>query len=148
MSLSTDIRAHLVDTAAVAAIVGARVFEGRLPQWTDALEKAYGPRYPALRFELLGGDGGVLHLGGATGVARQQIQVDSYAERRDYADQLDEAVRLALHGFRGALGGGDTFCNVCRAQGPLYLWEDAVDASDVGTHRISRDFFLWHTEPV
>lgn len=86
MTPEEAIREHLVDAAAVAALVGTRVYQLVLPQ---------GATLPALRVQLIGTTD-FMHLRGGSGVlGRSRIQVDAYAAEASGVDPYAQAQALA-----------------------------------------------------
>lgn len=88
----------LKDTAGVTAIAGTRGYPLQIPQ--DAALPAYayqrisGPREATQE--------------GASGFALARIQIGCQAETYAEAKALKEAIRLAVDGYQGTMGGGVT----------------------------------------
>lgn len=78
------------DIAAVAALVGTRVYQLRLPQ---------GATLPAVRVQQIG-DVGSMHQRGETNLYRTRVQVDAYAGEASGTDPYAAATTLAdaIHG--------------------------------------------------
>jgi hypothetical protein len=78
------------DISAVAALIGSRVYQLRLPQ---------GTALPAVRVQQIG-DVGDLHQRGETNLFRTRVQVDVYAVEASGTDPYDAATTLAdaIHG--------------------------------------------------
>lgn len=93
--LEQGLRAHLLADESVAAIVGPRVYALQLPQ---------RPTYPAITFRRVGVQR-FPTLDGGPELAGVRVQVDCMATGYEAAKNLAAAVRGALHGHRGDLGG-------------------------------------------
>ena len=94
MIIEEAMRRHLLANAAVAAIVVDRVYPKRLPQ---------KPSYPAIVYHRVG-TARPMHMGGVDGYAEARFQLDAMARSFAEARELGEAIRLALAGYRGAMG--------------------------------------------
>lgn len=93
-TLRAAIHARLTASAALAAIVGPRVFHARLPQRST---------FPAVVFSIPSQDFGH-NLGGGDGTSTASVRVDCWAARPDDSEAAAEAVRLAFQGHRGSVG--------------------------------------------
>lgn len=93
-TLREAVFALLSDSAELTAVVGPRVFHGRIPQRSS---------FPAVVFTLPSSDHGV-NLGGGDGTATATVQIDCWASRPDQSEDAAEAVRMAFHGRRGTVG--------------------------------------------
>lgn len=93
-TLRAALYARLLDSAALAAVVGDRVFHARIPQRKD---------FPAVVFTTPSRSYGH-NLGGGDGTSTANVQVDCWAATAVAAEEAAEAVRLAFQGFRGRVG--------------------------------------------
>lgn len=121
MPVEKDLRDHLIADAGVSALVGTRVYTGRVNSYT----------FPLVLFRHSGGtnDNG---LGGEGSLRNPIFQFDCFAKKAIDASILSEAVRAAL-------GGASTF----RAQAistPVAFYED-----DQQAHRLVFEVSVWHT---
>lgn len=121
------IYALLAADAGVSALVGARIYQGRLPQ---------DPTYPALVYQVVSEQMDTAY-DGAVGPGTQRIQVDSYDDDYPGSRALDAAVKEALTGARG------TYATVqiegVFQAGSRYLYEEDPT---LRLHRWSSDFFV------
>jgi len=95
MSIETGLRTHLINNAAVSALVGSRVYPMRLP---------HGFTLPAISYQRISGPRQYDSIG-ATGRVHPRFQVDCWAETYAGVRDLANKVRLALNDHRGPLGG-------------------------------------------
>ncbi|KKM71084.1 hypothetical protein LCGC14_1434230 [marine sediment metagenome] len=128
-----DLYKHLVDDAAVAALVGSRVYPAKLPQ---------NVVLPSLSYLQLGSERSA-HTGGSSGLVSATIQISCWASTYLESKSLAEAVRLSLETFVGELGGGGGRTNV---QGAFISNESEFFESTVKAYRTDLDFEIWHTE--
>ena len=83
-------RALLTADATVTALVGARIYPGKLPQ---------SPTFPAVRCTVIS-DAGLPSLGGNTsGKQNGRLQVDCYAKTYDGAQSVGNAVSAVLASY-------------------------------------------------
>lgn len=133
--IGVGLRTKLAGTAAIAAIVGTRIYPDRLPQSTTL---------PALVYY---GVSGVdePQLSGLVGQAQQRLQVDAYASTRLVANSLALAVRDALTSSwgRGTWSTG-VYVNGCVPEGgERYDTQDVGDGSDDPQYITSRDYLIY-----
>ena len=133
------LRALLAADAAVAALVGARIYPVEIPQGADMPALVYtrisGPRDHA--------------FSGPTGLAMARVQVDAYADPAASASAyasakgLIRAVRQAVDGYRGASAGTEI--------GGIFS-DDERDFREEGVSgvsrraRVSMDLICWYQE--
>jgi hypothetical protein len=139
LSFATDFVAFLKTKAAITDKVGAgadaRIRPGKLMQ---------GDALPAIRYAFPGG-GSLQHLTGISGTASPTLQIDCYAETFVAAESLAEAVRLVVQAIQAETI-GSTFVQGVLLTGRLSEYEEPVDASDVGKHRVILTFDVAHNE--
>jgi len=97
MDIEPALRSELINNAAVAAMVGTRVYPMHLPQ---------GYTLPAISYQMISAPR-AWSTTGPVGQVQARVQVDCWAETYDGAKSLSNGVRLALDNFRGTLGTGD-----------------------------------------
>jgi hypothetical protein len=127
-SVSIAVRAKLAATAAVTALVGARIY----PQLNTQ-----EPTFPQLVYTVLGAEG-QSRLNGASQLKRWTVRIDCYAETEIGANALAKVVREALapdstpwtdstNGVQGA------------------FWEDGVtEFTEDGIRVQGETFGVWH----
>lgn len=129
---------HLKADSAVAALVGARVYQLKLPQ---------KPTLPAVRVQLI--DEPVrYHLRGSVAVMRARVQADSYAAEASGSDPyasvtaLAAAVDAALSGQRWSDDGSPVTIEVtgCFRQNRMVLYE----AEELRLVRVMQDYYVFH----
>ena len=91
MQIESILRAILVADPDVAAIIGSRAYQGRLPR---------EPTFPAIVYQMISRP-----QDGLTGIVQARMQYTCMAESWREAADLADAVRCALHGYRGARDG-------------------------------------------
>lgn len=138
MTVGDGLLTYLKTVPAITDIVGAganaRIRPGRLSR-PDV--------FPAIRYAFISG-GSVAHLTGGSGIAQPLLQVDCYATTYGPANALAEKVRLALQSYRGLMG--SDFVNGIILVNRREFYEDPVDASDAGKHRVLLEFTVAHVE--
>ncbi len=90
----------LEGNAALAALVGARIYEAPLPQ--AKVDEAGA--WPAISYQLIGPGVAPTDLEGEAGLASIRIQVDCWAATSAEVDAVSRAVRKALNGFHAMVG--------------------------------------------
>lgn len=141
MSIATDLRAFVLGDATIAGLIGSRLYPNILPQ---------NPTLPAMTFTWISGVR-FHHLTAAEGLAGPRIQFDCWARTYLGAEALFEALRLALDGFQGMIGGPPA---TQRIQGAFLdsdrdLYEESAEqgtGSGVGLYRRSADFLVYYEE--
>jgi hypothetical protein len=126
MILGAYIRLVLTGDAGVRALVTDRVYSEILPQ---------GPTTPAVVFAEVSADEDY-SLEGPTGVRRNSVAVDSWAEKRADATALGIAVKRALSGHSGAAGGFEV-------QSCFFVTERWAFDAETGLYRTSQDYEVW-----
>lgn len=140
MSFSTDLRTYLLTIPDITSLVGAgtlaRIRPSRLEQ---------GDSFPAIRYAIPSGESHS-HLGGGLGVRQPSLQIDCYGNSRNEAEELGEAVRVALHTYHGMMNA--TYVHSITMTNRFELYEPASDASDTGAHREVLTFNVVHDEAI
>lgn len=132
MTIAEAIVAHLLANAGVSALAGTRVYGKRAPQ---------APTYPLVVIHKISGPSEHSQDGPA-GLATPRHQIDCMGKKISDAVGLGEAVRVAMDGFQGTLGGGGGV-----AVDAIFI-EDRRDDydDDLEVHVYSQDFQIWHHE--
>jgi hypothetical protein len=130
--IGASINTHLLAQTGVTAICAQRGYPDVLPK--DCL-------LPAFTYEVIS-EQPSHHMGGVSGLRESRIQIDSYADTRKQANELDEAILAAIDMQRGTLGG--TFCNTIQAQERLSGTDAAVDGSDRWRYVTIRDYLVFY----
>lgn len=127
--------AKLSKHAAIAALCGERVRPQRLRQQDT---------YPALVFTKIS-EQHPAHLNGTWTRAQCRYQIDCYARSQATADELAEAVRQCLHGYRGPMG--STRVVHCTLDQQADFAHEPVHGDDDAIYRVSADYMLWYETP-
>ncbi len=131
--IEKSLRGALLGNATVAALVGTRIYPMILPQarvWPG----------PSLTFQRISTTSPVA-LTGETGPERMRVQIDSWDDSWTGVRALAIAVKNALQGFAGALGGGEELFGVFM-DSQRDFFESEVGPSGEGMYRVSQDFFV------
>ena len=91
MQIESILRSVLVTDPAVAALVGTRAYQTALPR---------EPTFPAITYQMVSRVQDSL-----TGIVQARVQYTCMAESWRGAADLADAVRCALHGYRGVRDG-------------------------------------------
>ena len=91
MQIESILRAILVADPVVSGMVGTRAYQGRLPR---------DPTFPALVYQMISRP-----QDGLTGIVQARMQYTCMAGSWKAAADLADAVRCALHGYRGVRDG-------------------------------------------
>lgn len=125
--LYTFLTAH----AGLAALVGTRIYPRRWPR---------NPVFPLVAYRRISTHRELTHSG-PSDLADPRIQFDVVATDPDTADAVAEQLRLALHGYRGAMGDVPV--------GSVRVVNDLDDEhSDTGLYRRIVDAEISHREAV
>ncbi len=122
--IEADLRTHLLAQASITALIGARLYPQQLPQGTEL---------PAVTYQRIAGQSLIDHEG-AAGIGRARIQLDCWGESYGAAAALADTLRLALSGYRGAMGSNPAtnarVINILDVPEPeLALWRRMVEIS-------------------
>jgi hypothetical protein len=119
------------------AQLGVIAYPVRLPQNRTG--------YPLLTYTLVDGDS-ELNLAGPCGLAWGHYQFDAYSPIYADAYLLMEKLRLALAGYRGAMGRATVRnANRHRMTGG---YDVSPDGSDTGMYRVMNEYTIWYDEVV
>lgn len=120
--------------AGVSNKVETRVFAGFAPR---------GKSYPCITL-LIVSEPDVRSLSGPSGLASPRVQVNCWAETLQEADEVDDAVRLCLDGFHGAIDDENIDCIESANKGHIPLV--SAENADLTIHGARRDFIVWHAQ--
>lgn len=121
------LRALLMADAPFAALIGGRIYPGKLPQEQTM---------PALTYSIISG-GSTVTTDGADGLANPRVQIDSWGS--DYLQMVNafDAVRKILNGHSGP-----------GIQGIFLVARRDLYDNEPALYRRSADFQIWHEESV
>lgn len=132
--LEEDFSAFVIANAGVVAVMGSRFYPLYLPQ---------SPSYPAATYQRISAPRDYTS-DGADGHVPVRMQIDVYGERYADARAGADALRLALSGYRGAMGSSTIrgiFLDTDRD-----LTEAGLDQAGPRLYRASLDFIIHHKE--
>ena len=127
--LEEAVYSRLTGNAGVSALVSTRVYPNKIPQ-----EAAL----PAVAYQRISARRVKAHAA-PTGLARVRVQVTCVSRSYSEVKALAAAVRTAMQGVMGSVGG-------VTLQGS-WLETDADEYGDAETlHSVRQDYMIWHTE--
>lgn len=126
------LRSFLLEDPTISGLVGgSRVHSSRLPQ--DQLD----PSIVYIKISEIGD----YHMGGDSSLGHVRMQIDSWAQSNDVANQLANAVYDKLTGHRGII----TFNSSTVDVRGTFLDSGREDYDDImKMFRVSRDFMIWY----
>ncbi len=132
--LRPALRAFILADAAIAAVVGVRVFPSVMPQGVTATSLVYH-RVSAF---------GDHHMQGPSGYAVNRWQIAAWSESLDAAEAVANLVKFRLDGYRGAMGAG---AGAVRVLGAFYENENPpVHDAARKLYGVGRDYMLHFAE--
>lgn len=138
MSIQRALYSYLTGVSAVSALVGTRIYTHVAP------EGAALPRVTVQKVSETHPD----HLLGASGLVHTRVQVDCWDDDADGVIALGDAIRTAVHGFRGAMGDESLAIRRSTVDTRRDSYEAPHDGSMVGVHRVTLDLMISHVETV
>jgi len=129
IDIRPSLRTYLLDSAPIAAVVGARVYPSRIPQ---------GVTGTSIVYTRISG-GGDYHLQGLSGFARHRYQIDAWAKTINEAASLADFIRDRIDGFRGSMG-------AVTVHGIFFLDQREDYDEEANLHRVGRDYFIDFSE--
>ena len=138
MTIEESLQAQLSRSSRITAIVGSRLWQGRLPRNSFPT----GTTPPALTFWRVARRGFIPLPVKRGGHARPRFQLDCWAKTDTGVGALRDAVLAELQGFQGLLGGsgGITVSDI--------TLENCYDVFErkTGIYHVALDFFIFHGE--
>ncbi|GAC1475647.1 MAG: hypothetical protein NVSMB9_28540 [Isosphaeraceae bacterium] len=143
VGLVLDFRQGLVATlaarAAISSVVGNRIYPLKVPESTT-------PLTPALTYQIIANPRDH-HLDGANGITRARVQISAVTRTFAETAALTLAVRNCFDGWYGTLAGGVKVIETLLLN-ESELYEEPVDASDLGTYRTVLDIVFRYRESL
>ena len=131
-----DFATYLLTLSSITDLVSTRIFVDKLPQLVTAR--------PTITVQRISATHKRDHAG-QLGIATTRIQLDVWAATAASADAVAEAVRVAVDGV-GPITMGTTPIVRAFDDGESSTYNQAIDGSDTGEHRVTQDWIIWHTE--
>jgi hypothetical protein len=124
----------LKNTNGVSSLVSTRIYPLKLPQTVTL---------PAITYQRISTPRVLTHDQASGGLALPRFQITVWAESPDSAKAVVDAVRTAIHGFRGNFGTGANIVSVgsCLAEDERIAYEAASQL-----YMSSIDFIIYHAE--
>lgn len=127
------IRARLIASAEVAALVAERIWPMKLPQ---------GPVLPAVVYQRISTTTDGVAMESPVGPVRSRVQITAWAGTFSGARALAEAVQIGLNGWSGTAGGESV--RLAR----LVNWLDDYEPGPPERYRVISDFYVFSMEGV
>ncbi len=136
VDIGAELRTLTLSDATVAQLVGTRMYSDAMPQ---------NAAMPAIEYMVIDTVPNE-HLGGIIAATQARVQIDSYAVTRSEANELADAVRLALeHQHRGETAATATFINeISLASGEIYGLIEAEVGTDQRRYVTTLDFLVYY----
>lgn len=136
MTIKTAIYSYLISQPAIISAVSSRVYPGTVPTSAD---------FPYIAYYIISSES-VHHQRSASAISRTRIQFDCMGSTSLDAEEVSEALRFSLDGYRGLMSGLDI--NVATKDGDYDDFVSPTDKSQVGVHRRVCDYLIWHYQSV
>jgi len=142
MNIAASTISHLRDTAAVCEYVGKRIYRTVVPDSDDL---------PYVTVQRIGGTRHEHYQDGVSGMRGSRLQINCYAGNPNTADEISEAVRIAMDGMEHTTVGAPPFD---QSVGSVSLdddfddYEEPVGGGDKGTYSVRQEWHVWHDESV
>jgi hypothetical protein len=132
ISIKTALYQYLSTHHAVVAVIGTHVYPQAAP--TSTVQ----PYVTMQRLTHLNDR----HLVGVTDLAHLTMQLDSWALSSCDNEQVTEALRQALDGYRGSMAG--VAVEYCAVINEFDSYEPPTDGSEQGIFHTAMDVEMWH----
>lgn len=127
--IETDLRAYLMAHPEVGPLVGNRIYPLALPQ---------SPALPAVTYQRISTTR-TRTKDGPTGAAEVRVQMSCWSMSYIEAKRVADAIRHALDGYRGSMGGHYVY--VAASEGELDFYEP-----DTQLYQVAADYLIWYEE--
>jgi hypothetical protein len=134
-SLRQAVYSRLASSPAIAALIGARIHFGALPQSIDLADG------PALTYMVPSRSYGHV-LCGSDGTSSARVQITAHSYRQAASDQLIQAVRDSFQGFVGTIGG--LVITACIFDNEVDLPSPPFAGTDQWTYSVAADYQINH----
>jgi len=134
--LKADLITYLNSKSAITDLVVDRIAWDRIEQ---------GTAFPWIVLEQISNDD-IAHLLAATGKAVKRIQINVYGTTSLSVANVADAIRTALHGFRGTMGAGHI--SSCFLDDERIVTEDSTTGKDQSIHGDQQDYLIGHTVTI
>lgn len=138
MTIETALYSHLSTQAGITALVSNRIYATVPPS---------SPTYPFITFQIFS-NAPEHHMGGAAGLTVVKLQIDAWAFLVQEQQDISEAIRNELDGFRGAMGTELLAIRNCFLETRNTFEEPDKQGKNLPVHRASLDFSIWHVESL
>lgn len=131
MDIYDAIVARLKATTALTALIGTRIYPDEIPQ---------GKLHPAV-FYMTVSDTKDHFLTGMSNLESPNIQITTYADTKDGAADVAEAIKTAINGYQGTLSGITIQCIKLINELPS-MYKSPDGTTKIYTHDL--EFEVWH----
>lgn len=142
--IRADLRTYLAAQTSITDLVGGaarpRIYFVRIPQTNPPSSV-----YPCVTYRRATG-GHVHSLDGSMGFASPLFEIDVWGEDSVVVEQIGEAIRLKLQGYRGTWGSSDIRKVTLDDEQDFYFPSEVAD--DVGVYRIQYKYTIGHGEAI
>jgi hypothetical protein len=134
--METGLYSYLISKTAITALVATRIYPLIAPE---------GAAYPFLIYQRISTQH-EHNMAGSSGLATATVQLDAYSDTYAEAKSIGNAIRTALDGYRGSMGG--TFVSRCHIGDERDLLDITNVADEFGSFRWSADFKIAYHESI
>lgn len=138
MSLKTALFSYLSTNAAMVAVIGTGAASRLYPDFVPAT-----PGLPYVTYRIVSSQH-VRHLLGVSNMCNRRVQFDAFGASALSVEAVFSALSSALEGKRGPIGSENLAVLSSGIETERDEFVDPIDGSQVGKHRRSVDFIIWH----
>jgi len=138
MTIETAFYSYASTKPSITALVGTRIYASAPP--SDVV-------YPYVTFQVISNNP-EHYMQGASGITRVNLQVDAWARLVQEQQDISEAFRNALDGFKALMGTELLDIRNCFLDNRNTFEELDKLGKNLPVHRASLDFLIWHAESV
>jgi hypothetical protein len=138
MTIESAIFSYLTSKVEITTLVSTRVYATVPPS---------APTYPFITFTKIT-DQPNRDQDGSIGLAEVRLQLDAWAFIVQEQQNISEALRNVLDGFRGLMGTELLDVRRCYLETRNTFQEPDKQGKNLPVHRASLDFIIWHVETL
>ena len=134
MSLKTALYSYLTGISAITTLVSTRIYPDVAPETATR---------PYIIYQYVSSEH-VRHMTAASDFASRRVQFDVYGDSALSVENVFDALRDALESKRGNIGTENLSVLSSGIDSERDDFVDPADASQIGKHRRSIDYIIWH----